>query len=251
MRLNNYIIISTLSHILLFSTLTFIMPTVNTMTLAPVFDVDVIGSLEEKKISSEPIQKPSISQTKDVIKPVPEDVLKETLPQSGTKTSPDPFSPMNMDGDHHTSNPPSGNTPSFLPQPNRHSLLFDKETIEKYAKKEIEQREKGLTFESPELKHRGYLNMLKEKIEHVWKYPQDAAIKGVTGDLYIMFSILKDGRLGEVRLLRTSGFRELDEAALRALKDAEPYWPLPDDWEKGEIPITGHFIYVISGGYIL
>jgi len=225
-------------------------PKVNTRTLPPVFDVDIVSAPREKGTVSEPINKPSLSPIRNVMKSVPEDVLKETLPPSGAKASPDiPSSPEGMDGDYHAGDSSSGHPP--LSPPGRHSFLFDKETIEKYAKKDIERKEKGLTFEAPELRHRGYMSMLKEKIENVWKYPEDAALKGITGDLYIMFSILRDGRLGEARVVRTSGFRDLDDAALRAVKDAEPYWPLPDDWEEDELPITGHFIYVIGGGYIL
>lgn len=252
MRFNNYIIISLLSHALILSTLILIVPKVNTRTLTPVFDVDIVSAPEEKGTASESIKKPLLPPARNVIKSVPENILKEILPPFGAKTSPDiPSSPEGMDADYHAGNSSSDNLPTPLPLPERHSFLFDKETIEKYAKKDIERKEKGLTFEAPELKHRGYMSMLKERIENVWKYPEDAAIKGITGDLYIMFSILRDGRLGEVRLIRASGFRDLDDAALKAVRDAEPYWPLPDDWERDELPITGHFIYIIGGWYLL
>jgi len=130
------------------------------------------------------------------------------------------------------------------------SFLFDRETIEKYARKAPLDRTgktKGLTFSAPELKHRGYMRMLKEKIESIWKYPEKAVRKGIYGDLYITFSILKDGTLGEARLIRTSGYKELDEAAMKALREAAPYWPLPEDWEGDELTITGHFVYFIWG----
>jgi protein TonB len=134
------------------------------------------------------------------------------------------------------------------------SFLFDEETIEKYARNkplEIKEGNKGLSFDAPELMHRGYMRMLKDKIENIWKYPAGAAHRGISGDLYIKFSIQKDGRLGEVQLVKTSGFIDLDEAAMKALQEAAPYWPLPDDWEGNELPITGHFIYFLGGAYIL
>jgi len=131
------------------------------------------------------------------------------------------------------------------PKPN----LFDKETIEKFAKKAPEEKE--LTFDSREFRHRGYLRMLKEKIESIWRYPAEAARRGISGDLYIRFSIKRDGRLGGVELLRTSGHKDLDEAAMKALWDAEPYWPLPEDFHKEEIEIIGHFIYLLGRYYIM
>ena len=130
------------------------------------------------------------------------------------------------------------------------SALFDKNTIENYAKKGTDV-DKGLTFEIPGFQHRGYMRMLKEKIESIWRYPKEAARLGMSGDLYIKFSIKKDGKLGEIDLLRTSGYKDLDEAAMKALKDAEPFWPLPADWEKDDLEINGHFIYVYGNAVLM
>ncbi|MBI4849825.1 MAG: energy transducer TonB [Nitrospirae bacterium] len=143
--------------------------------------------------------------------------------------------------------PPSGKNDSSIVPP---STLFDKGTIEKFAKK-APPADKGLTFDIPGFKHRGYMRMLKEKIESIWHYPKEAARLGLSGELYIKFTIKKDGKLGSVELLRISGYKELDEAAMKALKDAEPYWPLPDDWEKDELEIKGHFLYVYGSGVIM
>jgi protein TonB len=93
--------------------------------------------------------------------------------------------------------------------------------------------------------------MLKEKIEQIWKYPKEAARLGVSGDLYIKFAIKRDGKLGKVEVSRTSGYRYLDEAVMKALKDGAPYWPLPDDWEEKDLEINGHFIYIFGGTYVM
>jgi protein TonB len=95
------------------------------------------------------------------------------------------------------------------------------------------------------------MRMLKDKIERIWKYPRDAALRRISGDLYIRFSIRRDGSVGDITLVRTSGYHDLDEAALQAVKDGEPYWPLPDDWKEEELSITGHFIYVIGRYYMM
>lgn len=128
---------------------------------------------------------------------------------------------------------------------------YDKEILEKSAKNASPSEKKGLTFDVGEFKHRGYMRMLKEKIEGIWIYPPEAARLGISGDLYINFVIKRDGKLGEVEVVRTSGFRELDKAAVKALKDAEPFWPLPEDWEKEDLEIKGHFIYIISDAIAL
>lgn len=130
--------------------------------------------------------------------------------------------------------------------------LFDKDVIGKLTQKNKENTkpESGITFDTKEFKYYGYMQRLKEKIEGIWRYPSDAAEKGIYGDLYIRFTIKKDGKLGAVELIRTSGHKILDDAAIKALKDAEPYWPLPEEWGRDGFTITGHFVYSIYGAYI-
>lgn len=130
--------------------------------------------------------------------------------------------------------------------------LFDKDVIGKLAQKDKgnTKPEGGITFDTREFRYYGYMQRLKEKIEGIWRYPSDAAEKGIYGDLYIRFTIKKDGKLGAVELIRTSGHKSLDDAAIKALKDAEPYWPLPDEWGRDGLAITGHFVYSLHGAYI-
>lgn len=96
----------------------------------------------------------------------------------------------------------------------------------------------------------GYMERLKEKIEGIWVYPHEAIEKRLYGSLEIEFTILKDGSLGNIRVVRTSGYPILDEAALKALKDGQPYWPLPDEWDKKSFTIDGHFLYTFMGSEI-
>ncbi len=137
--------------------------------------------------------------------------------------------------------------------------LFNRKMIEDIVKNEIAKSETGtdkdkgrseVTFSVKDLKYRSYMKKLRERIETVWRYPAEAAMRGIYGDLFIKFTILEDGRLGEVELIRTSGYRELDEAAIRALRKGEPYWPPPGDGGHGRLTVTGHFIYTLYGTYL-
>lgn len=132
--------------------------------------------------------------------------------------------------------------------------IFDRDVIAKLSRNKEVSRERessqGLSFSAREFNDWGYLQRLKEKIERVWQYPPQAAERGIYGDLYIKFSIDKKGKLISIELIRTSGYRMLDDAAIKALKDAQPFWPLPEDWQKESLTITGHFIYTLRGFYL-
>jgi len=160
-----------------------------------------------------------------------------------------PASPgASVPGGNNTSNTQRG--PASAPSPSLKEKLFDREIVEKYAKREERRHDNSITFDTGEFKYEAYMMRLKERIERIWHYPSEAARRGLYGDLYIRFTIKKNGMLGDVELVRTSGHRDLDQAAMQALKDGEPYWPLPDEWGKDTLPVTGHFVYSIYGTYI-
>ena len=146
--------------------------------------------------------------------------------------------------------------PQYLPR----EKLFDRNVIGDLAKRDIEreknEREKlqgkgrTLTLDTKDYKYLLYNERLKQRIESIWIYPHDEASRGIYGDLIIRFTIKKNGTLGAVELVRTSGYQNLDDAAMKALKDGEPYWPLPDEWGMDAYTIVGHFVYTIYGYYI-
>jgi protein TonB len=136
--------------------------------------------------------------------------------------------------------------------------LFDRSIIEETARGDSGKNAGGrqakkddtITFDTEDYRYAGYMRNLRQKIESIWVYPPEAAARGIYGDLKIQFTIKKDGRLGAIELVRTSGHKMLDDAAMKALKDGEPYWPLPDSWGKDSYTILGHFVYVYGGYYI-
>jgi len=257
LKLNRYIVISFLFHFLLLGILLVSAPP-QWVVRSSVFNVNIVDYIEiptsregsrikdrealgvRREAKSSELRTPNLSLAPDS---PPQSIHGEGTNNRGSES---------LNGSTRDTLSERGiglpSEPKGLPlKPKPH--LFDKETIEKFAKKAPEEKE--LTFDTREFRHRGYLRMLKEKIESIWRYPPEAARRGISGDLYIRFSIKRDGRLKGVELLRTSGHKDLDEAAMKALRDAEPYWPLPQDWGKDEIEITGHFIYLPGRYYIL
>ncbi len=208
-----------------------------------VFSVDIVIPGEGIKSPDRESIKPAIKEKKPaVVKRLPGPSGKQLPPETmyGEKTESYEKSGESS-GSLQSQNGAAENNSHLAPR----SQLFDKKTIEEFASKGSPAK-KGLTFDTTEFKHRGYMKMLKERIEGIWKYPGEAVRHGISGDLHMKFSIKKDGKLGEIELLRTSGYRELDEAAMKAVKNAAPFWPLPEDWDKETLEVNGHFIYIFG-----
>ena len=261
MNFSSYISVSVIFHLIL--TVLLGMISYSDRTFPHIFDVDVVAPFEPVQQDTTQRIKPVIKERKKPLpvkkrRPPDKNLIPNSLLNENAGSSDSANASLEQTRDEHEKEPVTALKNEDV---NRHSrehtvttippsALFDRKIIDKFASKGPD-KEKGLTFEAPELINRGYMRLLREKIENIWKYPQEAARLGRSGDLYIKFSIKKDGSLGKIELIRTSGHRELDEAAMKALKDAQPYWPLPDDWKGEDLEINGHFIYVYGTTYLL
>ncbi|MBF0521203.1 MAG: TonB family protein, partial [Nitrospirae bacterium] len=142
-------------------------------------------------VAGETPQKPSTAKTQSAHPEAPEE-SKPVKPSKGQKPS----------------------TPSM-------SNLFDKDIISKHAQSGTQgtgriygaERDTALSLETEDIRFEGYMRKLKQMIEASWVYPPDAIKRRITGDLQISFTINKNGTLGQVYVMRTSGDQSLDEAA--------------------------------------
>ncbi len=224
---------------------------------------EILPEKKEEKSLPKPPSLPARPVPQPQVKKTPPPVAKATPPTRPSESASVPIPAPKAETPSQTQKGDQGQTPEEpgkiavkpgtggLSFPLRMKDLMDESVIEKFAMKHDEAQEKSsITFDAKEFKYQNYMQRLKEKIEGIWKYPSDAAMRGIYGDLYIAFTIKKDGSLGSVDIKRTSGYKSLDDAAIKALKDAAPYWPLPEDWKQDSLTITGHFVYLLYGMYV-
>lgn len=125
--------------------------------------------------------------------------------------------------------------------------------IDALARKGMPEKKAGddsVTLDTDEFKFISYNKWLKIKVESVLRYPELAAVSGVQGTLYIRFDILKDGSLGDLELLKSSGYKILDDEALRAIRASAPFAELPDDWHMDRYPIRAAVLFYLNSAYI-
>jgi periplasmic protein TonB len=63
-------------------------------------------------------------------------------------------------------------------------------------------------------------------------YPEEARRQRLYGTLVLTVAVLPDGSVDAIRLNRSSGFPQLDEAAIRIVRMAAPFAPFPPDIAK-------------------
>lgn len=104
-------------------------------------------------------------------------------------------------------------------------------------------REGPIRLDSQEPRYISYLTSVKQAIDIEWVYPEVAKRHGLQGRVVLEFTILGNGQLEGIRLIRSSGFSMLDEEVIRAVQAASPFRPLPS-WIGERQPIIAGFEYV-------
>ncbi len=75
-------------------------------------------------------------------------------------------------------------------------------------------------------------------------YPQEARRQGIFGEIRLAVAIEEDGSVASIEILKSSGRRVLDQAAVRIVRLATPFRPIPDSIEADRVEIirTWHFV---------
>jgi protein TonB len=100
-----------------------------------------------------------------------------------------------------------------------------------------------LTLSVSDFPYAYYIRQVADKIRAQWN---GRAIPGQQPA--VIFEIRRDGRLNQVTIDKSSGNAYYDQVALRAINDAGPFPPLPDDFKKPVLRIGLQFVFDPTGG---
>lgn len=92
-------------------------------------------------------------------------------------------------------------------------------------------RQKFLNARTQEYKYAAYMDAWREKVERIGNlnYPEEAKRRGLRGDVMLDVAIKKDGSVEDVSILRSSGYKLIDDAAVRIVHLAAPFAAFPPD----------------------
>ena len=121
---------------------------------------------------------------------------------------------------------------------------------EKYALQDLPIEERGvldsdepIPLDTKEKKYVSYFGRIKQQIQRAWIYPTQGTKKRLTGEVILKFEISKEGNLLDLRLINTSGIDVLDINAIKAVKNAAPFYPFPKTISKKKLSILATFVY--------
>ena len=104
--------------------------------------------------------------------------------------------------------------------------------------------EETVNLNTNKIRYASYFSLLRQRVEQGWVYPSQAKRDKLSGSANLVFTIRQDGHLLNVRISRSSGSVILDESAVRAVQNAAPFAPFPQDWSLERLHIRATFEYI-------
>ncbi|MDY6836382.1 MAG: energy transducer TonB [Thermodesulfobacteriota bacterium] len=93
---------------------------------------------------------------------------------------------------------------------------------------------------------RSYFDMVRFQVERHKQYPDTARLRQIEGEVVIRFVITPKGEVQALTLAKASGCCALDDAALRAVRDAAPFPKPPRQLFRGEIPLELTMVFELT-----
>lgn len=91
------------------------------------------------------------------------------------------------------------------------------------------ERRKAVNASTQEYLYANYLDAWRRKVEKIGNlnYPDEAKRQSLFGHLMLHVAVRADGSIEQIRLVRSSGHKILDDAAIRIVRLAAPFAPFP------------------------
>ncbi|HET6395707.1 MAG TPA: energy transducer TonB [Pseudoxanthomonas sp.] len=124
---------------------------------------------------------------------------------------------------------------------------------EVYLRSELYAKRPTRKFVSASTREYAYANYLRAWVDRVERvgnlnYPDEARRRRLGGQVVLSVGVRRDGSVESTRILRSSGTPLLDESALRIVRLAEPFPPLPETADNVDIlHVTRTWVFVPAG----
>lgn len=158
--------------------------------------------------------------------------------QPGGSSARELFKPRKSEPKTGGSGPPQ---PNLMPSASRMAKL--EENYRRRFADEIADGGTQIGLNTDDIKFGAFLSRLSTQIYLVWRYPHEAAVKGIEGVTPVRITFNRKGEIVRVQLIESSGSKILDDEVIRTLKMIGPLGSLPKDYTKDEFHLVAFFQY--------
>ena len=90
-----------------------------------------------------------------------------------------------------------------------------------------------------------YQDMVKQRIESCRRYPNWAKRQGIEGTVHLRFTILSNGQVQDIKIVRSSGFNILDKEAISTIQRARPFPPIPPELRTSFLTMEVSIVFTL------
>jgi len=118
--------------------------------------------------------------------------------------------------------------------------------IKPQEQEEPEKAEETISLETRDERYTSYARVIKERLMRLWLYPPEARENLIEGDVRVLFSLNRQGKLLRVEILEASPYAVLEEEAARTVRAAAPYPNFPGSVHVRKLHIKANFSYRLT-----
>lgn len=96
---------------------------------------------------------------------------------------------------------------------------------------------------SDDIQFGSFLRRFENSVYGVWRYPQEAAMRGIEGIVPVRITFNRKGEIARIQQLESSGAKILDEEVIRTLRAIGPVGSFPRGYDKDEFHLIAFFQY--------
>jgi periplasmic protein TonB len=210
----------------------------------PTLDVTVVKSKSTEPEDYDYLAESSqdgAGNTEEQIKPQPQ-LIEQAPPRAPSEATPSATRLLSRDGDPLNA-VPEDSTPKTEPKETTAAELINRsmemltlneqinQSLQAYSKAP---QSKYISARTKEFKYASYMRDWVAKVERVGElnFPDSARRADLSGSLIVEVALYPDGSVRNITILRPSGHKILDDAAVRIVKLAAPFAPFPEDIRK-------------------
>ncbi len=91
----------------------------------------------------------------------------------------------------------------------------------------------------------GLFNDYMPKMQHKIKSNWEPVKREVSSTVVVKYEIMKDGKLGDYEIISSSADKQVEKAAIKALKKSSPFEPLPEGFTGDKVDVQFTFDYKV------
>jgi len=109
-----------------------------------------------------------------------------------------------------------------------------------------EETEDTISLDTANKKYSSYAAVIKARLMQHWEYPQEARENLIEGKVLVLFTLNREGRLKDLKILRPSDHAILDKETERTIRSAAPFPAFPGSVTVARLHIKADFAYTLT-----